>query len=70
MCCHSIQVPGDPGARLQAIWIDHGMAEFERQFEAVQHAEKELSEGAVDEPGGTWQRRRGLSGAFVEDRVG
>jgi hypothetical protein len=44
LCCYWIQLPGDSAAGLQAICIDQGIAEFERQFEMAQRAEKEFLE--------------------------
>jgi len=51
--CVWIPVPGESGARLRAVWMDREMKEFERQFSSALATAEELTESALDEPGGS-----------------
>jgi hypothetical protein len=63
-----VLVSAESGVRLQAIWIDREMREFERQFEAAAGLEP-LPENAVDEPGGPSRGRFELANRFVGEMV-
>jgi len=54
--CVWILVPGKSGTHLRAVWMDREMKEFARQFAPALATAGELSESAVDEPGGSQKR--------------